>query len=132
LTAELFVEHDATEVAVGEAEEPVKFPMTVLAATDAIPPTGSAVALVSVAAEGVPKLGVVKAGEVVPAGPPVPDDAPPRSVATPVPRPDTPLEIGRPVALVSVPALGVPRFGVVITQEVVRQKDPEPDVPVKE
>ena len=32
-----------------------------------------------------------------------------RAVATPVPRPDTPAEIGSPVALVSVPLLGVPR-----------------------
>jgi hypothetical protein len=32
-----------------------------------------------------------------------------RNVATPVPKPDTPLAIGRPVALVRVPEEGVPR-----------------------
>jgi hypothetical protein len=37
-----------------------------------------------------------------------------RNVATPVPRPETPVEIGRPVALVRVPLAGVPRTGAVI------------------
>ena len=37
------------------------------------------------------------------------DDGVARNVATPVPRPLTPVEIGRPVALVSVPDEGVPR-----------------------
>jgi hypothetical protein len=32
-----------------------------------------------------------------------------RKVATPVPRPDTPVEIGNPVAFVKVPLEGVPR-----------------------
>jgi hypothetical protein len=36
-----------------------------------------------------------------------------KNVATPVPRPETPVEIGRPVQLVNVPELGVPRTGVV-------------------
>ena len=36
-----------------------------------------------------------------------------RKVATPVPRPDTPVEMGRPVQLVRVPEDGVPRTGVV-------------------
>ena len=36
-----------------------------------------------------------------------------RKVATPVPSPDTPVDIGRPVQLVRVPADGVPMFGVV-------------------
>jgi hypothetical protein len=35
-----------------------------------------------------------------------------RNVATPVARPDTPVEIGSPVALVNVPEVGVPRIGV--------------------
>jgi hypothetical protein len=36
-----------------------------------------------------------------------------KNVATPVPRPETPVEIGRPVQLVSVPDVGVPSAGVV-------------------
>jgi len=36
-----------------------------------------------------------------------------KNVATPVPSPETPVEIGRPVQLVSVPDAGVPRAGVV-------------------
>lgn len=67
----------------------------------------------SVVAVAAPSVGVVKLGEVVPAGPPVPDEAPPSNVATPVPSPDTPVEIGRPVQLVSVPDVGVPRTGAV-------------------
>ena len=47
--------------------------------------TGSPVALVRVAADGVPRLGVVKTGEVVRAIPPDPDTAKPRAVITPVP-----------------------------------------------
>ena len=35
-----------------------------------------------------------------------------RAVATPVPRPETPVLMGRPVQLVSVPLDGVPRIGV--------------------
>jgi hypothetical protein len=35
-----------------------------------------------------------------------------RKVATPVPRPDTPVAIGRPVAFVKVALVGVPRIGV--------------------
>ena len=31
------------------------------------------------------------------------------AVATPLPNPDTPVEIGRPVAFVSVPLVGVPK-----------------------
>jgi hypothetical protein len=69
---------------------------------------------------------VVKLGAVVPAGPPVPDDEPPRSVATPVPSPEIPVDIGNPVAFVSVPDAGVPRAGVTIVQEVTRQKFPLP------
>ena len=33
-------------------------------------------------------------------------------MATPVPRPETPVPIGNPVALVSVPDVGVPRIGL--------------------
>jgi hypothetical protein len=44
----------------------------------------------------------------------------PRNVATPVPRPDTPVEIGKPVALVKTPLDGVPRAGVTSVGEVAR------------
>jgi len=40
-------------------------------------------------------------------------DGVPKNVATPVPRPETPVEIGKPVALVKVPLVGVPNTGVV-------------------
>src|SRR6185437_1124597 len=69
------------------------------------------VMLVPTSAEGVPSAGVMKVGDVVPAGPPVPLDAPPSNVATPVPSPDTPEAIGRPVPFVSVTEAGVPRTG---------------------
>jgi hypothetical protein len=36
-----------------------------------------------------------------------------KNLSTPVPRPDTPLAMGRPVQLVSVPDVGVPRTGAV-------------------
>ena len=35
-----------------------------------------------------------------------------RKVATPVPKPDTPVEIGKPVAFVKVPDVGVPKIGL--------------------
>jgi hypothetical protein len=41
----------------------------------------------------------------------------PSAVATPVPRPDTPVDIGKPVALVRVPLLGVPRAPPLTTKE---------------
>ena len=40
------------------------------------------------------------------------DDGVARNVATPVPRPETPVLIGKPVALVSTPLAGVPSAGV--------------------
>jgi hypothetical protein len=85
--------------------------------------TGNPVAFVSVAADGVPRFGVVSVGEVPKTIAPVPvssvtavmrfaDDGVASAVATPVPNPDTPVVIGSPVALVSTAALGVPRAGV--------------------
>ncbi len=38
-----------------------------------------------------------------------------KKVATPVPKPETPVDIGRPVQFVNVPAEGVPILGVVST-----------------
>ena len=66
-----------------------------------------------------PSDGVVSAGEVLKTSDPEPvssvtadarfaEDGVASHVATPVPRPDTPVEIGSPVALVRVPDEGVP------------------------
>jgi len=84
---------------------------------------GNPVALVSVADVGVPRMGVTNVGLVANTKEPVPvssvtaaarlaDEGVPRKVATPVPKPDTPVEIGKPVALVNVTEVGVPRIGV--------------------
>ena len=54
------------------------------------------------------------------------DEGVPRKVATFAPRPETPVAIGRPVALVSVAADGVPRFGVVKAGELANTKAPLP------
>jgi hypothetical protein len=105
-------------------------------ASDKVPVTpverGRPVAFVSTAPDGVPKLGVVKDGEVAKTSDPLPVssvtalarlllDGVPRNVATPVPSevipvppfptgkvPVTPLARGSPVALVRVPLEGVP------------------------
>jgi hypothetical protein len=86
--------------------------------------TGNPVALVSVAAEGVPRLGVVSVGDVAKTSAPEPVssvtavrrlalEGVASHAATPVPNPEMPVLTGRPVALVSVTADGVPRSGVV-------------------
>jgi hypothetical protein len=49
-----------------------------------------------------------------------------KAVATFEPKPDTPVEMGRPVALVRVAAEGVPRLGVVRDGEVARTTSPVP------
>lgn len=54
------------------------------------------------------------------------DEGVPRKVATFAPRPETPVEIGRPVALVSTAAEGVPRFGVVKTGLLANTSAPVP------
>jgi len=84
---------------------------------------GSPVQLVSVPLVGVPRRGVTRVGEVAKTFAPVPVSSVSaaaklaelgvaRNAATPVPSPLTPVEIGRPVQLVSVPLEGVPRRGV--------------------
>lgn len=65
-------------------------------------------------------------GAVARTGPPEPVTALLRPVATPVPRPLTPVEIGKPVAFVSTAADGVPNAGVVSDGEVDRTTEPEP------
>ena len=49
-----------------------------------------------------------------------------KNVATPVPRPDTPVLIGSPVQFVRVPDVGVPRTGVTRVGLVANTKAPEP------
>jgi hypothetical protein len=91
---------------------------------------GSAVALLKLSVEGVPKLGVTRTGELERTFEPLPVE-----VVTPVPpletprTPVTPVVSGKPVALVRTAADGVPRFGVVKTGEVVSATTvPLPDV----
>ncbi len=98
---------------------------------------GKAVKFVATPLEGVPRAGVTSVGDVAKTSAPVPVsfvtaeirfalDGVARKVATPVPRPLTPVAIGRPVALVSVAADGVPRFGVVSVGEVPKTSAPVP------
>jgi hypothetical protein len=49
-----------------------------------------------------------------------------RNVATPVPKPDTPVEIGKPVILVATPEAGVPSAGVTKVGDVANTNAPEP------
>ena len=90
---------------------------------------GSPVALVRVALVGVPNTGVTKVGEVAKTAEPVPVSSVKaerrlaelgvaRKVATPVPSPETPVLMGRPVQLVNTPLEGVPNAGVVSVGEV--------------
>ena len=89
----------------------------------AVKPEAVPVILVPTRAEGVPRAGVTKVGELANTKAPEPvssdtaearlaDDGVPRNVATPVPRPETPVEIGKPVRLVATPEAGVPKAGV--------------------
>jgi hypothetical protein len=98
---------------------------------------GKPVAFVKVPLDGVPRAGVTKVGEVANTNAPVPvspvtaaarfvDDGVAKKVATPVPSPLTPVEIGRPVALVKVPLEGVPNAGVTNVGLVANTKEPEP------
>ncbi len=98
---------------------------------------GRPVAFVKVAAEGVPKSGVTKAGDVANTADPVPVssvkaerrlalEGVAKKVATPVPKPLTPVLIGKPVALVKVPLEGVPRAGVTKVGLLANTKAPEP------
>ena len=83
---------------------------------------GNPVQFVSVPLVGVPSTGVTRVGVFAKTSAPVPVssvtaairfelDGVARNVATPVPRPETPVLIGSPVALVSVPLAGVPKIG---------------------
>lgn len=100
-------------------------------ATGSVPVTpvesGRPVALVSVTADGVPRFGVTRAGDVALTVAPVPVD-----VVTPVPPfatgsvPVTPVVRGRPDAFVRVRDDGVPRFGVTRVGDVERTTFPDP------
>jgi hypothetical protein len=103
---------------------------------------GKPVKLVATPDVGVPNTGVTKVGEVAKTAEPVPVssvkaaakfalDGVARKVATPVPRPDTPVAIGRPVAFVKVALVGVPRIGVTRVGEVANTADPVPVSSVK-
>ena len=91
--------------------------------------------------EGVPRAGVTSVGLVAKTNAPVPVSSVmaeiklaelgvARNVATPVPRPEIPVATGRPVQLVKVPELGVPKAGVVSDGLVDRTTEPEPVVPL--
>lgn len=110
-------------------------------ATGSVPVTpvvsGKPVALVSVTADGVPRLGVVSDGLVANTRAPEPvssvtalrrlaEDGVARKVATPLPKPEMPVETGKPVAFVNVTADGVPRFGVVNDGDVDNTMSPVP------
>ena len=100
--------------------------------------TGNPVALVSVAADGVPRSGVTSDGLVANTRAPVPvssvtaarrlaDDGVASHVPTPVPRPVSP-DAGKPVQFVSVPLLGVPSAGLTSVGLVSKTIAPEPVV----
>lgn len=85
---------------------------------------GRPVQLVSVPEVGVPSTGVTKVGVLAKTKAPVPVssdtaaakfalDGVAKKVATPEPKPETPVEIGKPVQFVKVPDAGVPNAGVV-------------------
>ena len=99
--------------------------------------SGRAVAFDRLTALGVPRLGVTSVGDVAKTAAPVPvssvmaarrlaEDAVPRNVATFVPRPSMPVEIGSPVPNVSVIALGVPRFALSKVGESLKTSTPVP------
>lgn len=124
-------------------------------ATDRVPVVpatiGKPVAFVSVAEEGVPNAGVTNVGLVANTNAPDPvssvtaaakfeDDGVAKNVATPAPRPETPVEIGNPVAFVNVPDDGVPRAPPLttgapavptLTASTVATPVPRPETPVE-
>jgi hypothetical protein len=120
------------------ADEGVAKKVAILAAKPDTPvEIGSPVQLVRVPEVGVPSNGVVRVGDVANTKSPVPvssvtadsklaDDGVAKKVATLAAKPDTPVEIGRPVQLVKVPEVGVPNNGVVRVGDVANTKSPVP------
>jgi hypothetical protein len=118
-----------------EVTAPVKLALVVT--LPAVKPEAVPVIFVPTSAEGVPNAGVTKVGLVANTKAPLPvssvtaeirlaDDGVAKKVATPAPRPDTPVLIGRPVALVKVPLVGVPRIGVTRVGDVANTNAPDP------
>lgn len=98
---------------------------------------GRPVALVKVTLLGVPRAGVTSVGDVANTAAPVPVSSVKaarrlallgvaKKAATFVPRPEMPVETGRPVALVRTAALGVPRAGVTRVGDVLNTTSPVP------
>jgi hypothetical protein len=120
------------------ADEGVAKKVATLAAKPDTPvEIGSPVQLVRVPDVGVPNNGVVRVGDVANTKRPVPvssvtadnklaDDGVAKKVATLAAKPETPVEIGRPVQLVRVPEVGVPNNGVVRVGDVANTKSPVP------
>jgi hypothetical protein len=97
---------------------------------------GIVVPLIDVAV-ATPRTGVTRVGLVANTFAPVPVssvraaarlalDGVARNVATPVPKPVTPVEIGSPVVFVSTPDVGVPSAGVTKVGDVANTKEPVP------
>jgi len=120
------------------ADEGVAKNVATLAAKPETPvEIGRPVQLVRVPDVGVPNNGVVSVGEVANTKSPVPvssvtavikfaDDGVAKNAATPAAKPETPVEIGRPVQLVRVPEDGVPKAGVTRVGDVANTKRPLP------
>jgi hypothetical protein len=118
-----------------EVTAPVKLALVVT--LPAVRPEAVPVMFVPTKADGVPKAGVTKVGEFAKTKAPLPvssDTAEakfaelgvPKNVATPVPKPLTPVLIGKPVALVKTPLAGVPRAGVTKVGLLANTKAPLP------
>ena len=97
--------------------------------------------LLMLVADATPNVGVTSVGLVANTNEPVPVSSVmaeiklaelgvAKKVATPVPNPETPVLIGNPVQLVSVPDEGVPRAGVTSVGDVAKTTEPEPVVPL--
>jgi hypothetical protein len=93
--------------------------------------------LLILVAVATPKTGVTRVGVLANTKAPLPvssvtadakleDDGVAKNVATPAAKPDTPVEIGRPVQLVRVPEPGVPNAGVMKVGELLKTTRPVP------
>jgi hypothetical protein len=95
------------------------------------------VTLLILVAEATPNTGVVRVGDVANTKSPLPvssvtavakfaEEGVAKNVAIPVARPETPVDIGRPVQLVRVPEFGVPNTGVTRVGVLANTKAPVP------
>ena len=128
--------NEPSEVALPtEVTAPVRLAFVVT--LPAVRPAAVPVMFVPTSAEGVPRAGVTKVGEVANTNAPEPvssvtaaarlaEDGVAKNVATPEARPLTPVEIGKPVAFVNVALEGVPRAGVTRVGLVANTAKPEP------